>query len=150
MCLGVTKNAVPQIITKPIIVYKICKLNENKEVCSLFYNFIYKHGKLLTCDNAFEEATDFGEQLFSDFMEQHSVETHFGLSITSEIIDILVARKDLRFIKTGFHFYINAKRIAQKSVFDNEIIFPFEIPAGAKVMFGIDHEVGITNMIKLL
>lgn len=158
MCLVIEPHTIPEILETPKLVYKVCFCDKNthRVFAGIRTDYEYKSGVLYICPNPF--GIELFQRRYADFCEKtiisNYIEEHYE-GYTLDDILTLANRDEIRFISTGFHFCYTLDR-AKKTLssmyyeefeLENLVISPFLIPKGAKVLTGIDNELGITNKI---
>ena len=147
MCLAILPSCQIETLSESLIVYKVCiiKFRDN-ELYSSVQNYKYPSGKLQVCNNPFRLAVDRRECIYADTKEMVKIKALFGENLTHSWV-----LGKFYMITTGFHFYFTIKRALYfinlyNNPFDT-IIVPFQIPAGARIIRGIDEELGVTDQI---
>ncbi len=140
MCLAVYKNFKIEIVKEPIFVYKIgCPLLDC--FTSPHYDYKYIQGELSVCPNPFEIMSRKYKEGFVvyDQAEFDNLinEFKFGDPL------ILWMKETFDLIVTGFHFMYSNRRITST---DYKLGI-FAIPEGARVVTGIDSDLGVTDKI---
>lgn len=149
MCLAVLPTYQIETLSNPLIVYKVCTLGLQKnELYSPIQEYKYPAGQLQVCQNPFNLAESWYYCRFVDSKDKFKAKALFGENLKSSW-----AFGEFYMIATGFHFYFSVER-ALNSINRHDdssnIIAPFQIPAGAKIIRGIDNELGVTNQIMRL
>lgn len=150
MCLAVVKDFQIKTVESPITVYKEASYNEfYNKVYSKYQFFEYKRGKLVTCKDPFLtlERDSLSSFCVYDAIETMAVNKYFGRE-AKVIIDHYVRQLwfigSFELIQTGFHFcFENQSRDISK-------MREFLIPAGARIITGIDDTLGVTDQIMLV
>lgn len=150
MCLAVLPTYQVEILSKPLVVYKICTLGlQNNELYSSIQQHKYPAGLLQVCQAPFKLATEYRYCRFVDSKDNFKTKVLFG-----EHLKNAWASGKFHMIATGFHFYFNIERaldsINQRYNPSEDIIVPFQIPAGARIIRGIDNDLGVTDQIMRL
>lgn len=149
MCLAVLPTYQIETLSEPLVVYKICTLRlQNNELYSSIQQHKYPAGLLQVCQNPFNLAKSWYYCRFVDSKDKFKAK-----ALLKENLKSSWAFGKFHMITTGFHFYFNAER-ALYSLSGHgdpsDIIVPFQIPAGARVITGIDDELGVTDQIMRL
>lgn len=146
MCLAVLSTYQVEILSRPLVVYKICTLgNQNNELYSSIQQHKYPAGLLQVCQNPFNLAKSWYYCRFVDSKDKFKAKALLGENLKSSW-----AFGKFDMITTGFHFYFNVERALDSiNCHDDpsDIIVPFLIPAGAKIIRGIDNDLGVTDQI---
>lgn len=150
MCLAVLPTYQVEILSKPLVIYKICTLRlQNNELYSSIQQYKYSAGLLQVCQNPFNLAESWYHCRFVDSKDKFNAEVLF-----EEDLKVMWMCGKFHMITTGFHFYFTIER-ALDSINDcynpsDNILVPFLIPAGARIIRGIDNELGVTDQIMRL
>lgn len=147
MCLAVLPTYQIETLSKPLVVYKICLLGlQNNELYSSIQHYRYPASKLQVCNKSFKFAESWYYCRFVDSKDEFKAKVLFGENLKGSWVS-----GKFRMITTGFHFYFNAERaldsINRHGASSEDIIVPFLIPAGARIIRGIDNELGVTDQI---
>ena len=151
MCLAVIKDFQIKTVESPIIVYKEARYDESDKIAtSKYQGFEYKRGEIVTCKNPFltQDRDDISSFFVYDAIESVTVNEYFRLGT----VDVITHLRELWFtgsfelIKTGFHFCFGDKNQLRNISHMCE----FLIPAGARIITGIDNTLGVTDQIMLL
>lgn len=149
MCLAVLPTYQVEILSKPLVVYKVCTLRlQNNELYSSVQQHKYPAGLLQICQNPFKRAESWYHCRFVDSKDKFKAKALFGEDLKSSWIS-----GKFHMITTGFHFYFNVERALDSMNCHgdpSDIIVPFLIPAEAQIISGIDDELGVTNQIMRL
>lgn len=150
MCLAVLPTYQIETLSKPLIVYKVCTLYvRNNRLYSSIQGYEYPAGQLQVCQTPFKLATEWRSCRFIDAIEHFKTKVLF-----EEDLKVIWMIGKFHMITTGFHFYFNIERaldsIKQHYNSSEDIITPFQIPAGARIIRGIDDKLGVTNQIMRL
>lgn len=149
MCLAVLPTYQVETLSEPLVVYKVCILRlRNNELYSSIQEYKYPAGQLQICQNPFKLAPEWRYCSLVDSKDELKVKALFGKGLKSSWMS-----GKFHMITTGFHFYFNAER-ALYSISchcnPSDIIVPFQIPTGARIIRGIDDELGVTDQIMRL
>lgn len=149
MCLAVLPTYQVETLSKPLIVYKVCQWVQNNRLYSSVRGYEYPAGQLQICQNPFNLAESWYHCRFADSKDKFKTKDLFGENLKGSWVS-----SKFYMITTGFHFYFNAERalnsIDHHCNFSEDIITPFQIPAGARIIRGIDDELGVTDQIMRL
>lgn len=146
MCLAVLPTYQIETVSEPLIVYKVCtRLIQNNRVHSSIQGYEYPAGQLQICQNPFNLAESWYHCRFVDSIDKFKTKALFGENLKGSWVS-----GKFYMITTGFHFYFNIERILNFHIDPEDIIAPFQIPVGARIIRGIDNELGVTNQIMRL
>lgn len=150
MCLAVLPTYQVETLSEPLIVYKVCTQRvQNNRLYSSIQGYEYPAGQLQVCQEPFKLATEWRYCRFVDSKDHFKTKALF-----EEDLRVIWMCGKFHMITTGFHFYFNIARalhsIDQHYTSSEDIITPFQIPAGARIIRGIDDELGVTDQIMRL
>lgn len=146
MCLAVLPTYKIETLSKPLIVYKVCtQWVQNHRLYSSVRGYGYPAGQLQICQNPFNLAESWYHCRFADSKDKFKTKALFGENLKGSWVS-----GKFYMITTGFHFYFNIERIMDCRIDSEDIVVPFQIPVGARIIRGIDDELGVTDQIMRL
>lgn len=139
MCLAVYPDFKIKIIEEPIFVYKSGYITSSSFITP-YQNYKYVPQELNICSNPFEimEREDLEDFIVYDEMEMAALINEFNFRSPST----MWIKGMFQLITTGFHFMYSEKRMQSYYKFGK-----FMIPKGARVITGIDEDLGVTDKI---
>lgn len=152
MCLAVVNDFQIKTVESPITVYKEVFYDASDRIAvSKYQEFEYPLNQIVMCANPFSTVYRDAPSSFCtyDMIETAAVHKCFGGELN--IVDVSRIRTlwyihHFELIQTGFHFCFGDKRQLR----DISKMCQFLIPAGARIIIGIDNTLGVTDQIMLV